>query len=180
MSSHRTERPRRSKPKRAVALGLKRSLESCRGVECSPTCWPPAPKPSRDPASPNTGGELAPDFRKINPSLPAQVGQTSTGRKTQGLGRHGGPERTEEREQRRGRRVPSWQSSPARPNNTLAVETAGWPAGLSPRAWDHRGSLWDGAPATKAGRGWELGSGGGGQGAGIREQGAGAGGRGQG
>ena len=133
MSSHRTERPRQSKPKRAVALGLKRPLESCRGVECGPTCRPPAPKPSRDPASPNTGGELAPDFRKINPSLPAQAGQASTGRKTQGLGRHGGPERTEEREQRRGRRVPSWQSSPACPNKTLAVETAGGPAGLRPQ-----------------------------------------------
>ena len=69
--------------------------------------------------------------------------------------------------------MPSWHCSPDRPNNTLAMEMAGGPAGLSPRAWDHRESLWDRAPATKAGRGQ-------GRGAGGREQRVGAGGRGQG
>lgn len=72
----------------------------------------------------------------------------------------------EEREQSRGRRVPRWQPSPARPNNTLALERAGGAAGLSPRAWDHRGSLWDCAPTIKAGGGRGRG-----QGAGIRRQG---------
>ena len=61
--------------------------------------------------------------------------------------------------------MPRWQPSPACPNNTLALETAGGAAGLSPRAWDHRASL-----SAKAGgvRGREQGAGPGAEG---REQG---------
>lgn len=140
-----------------------------------------APKPSPEiPASPNTQEESwLPDFRKINPSLPA-----SRWAKLQLGGKHKGWECTEAQKGHRGegaeikRRVPSWQSTrlfpitpPGRGDGGMASRPE--PEGLGPQR-----SLWDGAPATKAGRGWELGSGGGGQGQGSESRGrSGAGGR---
>lgn len=187
MSSHRTERPRPSKTKRAVVLGLKRPSSPCRGVECSPTCRPPAPKPSRDPASPNTGGELAPDFRKINPSLPAsRWGQASNWEENTRAG-EARRIRKDGGESRDGKEGPQLAVQPgSAPTTPWPWRRRGGPAGLSPRAWDHRGASGTGLLQQRQagdgswGQGVEgrgQGSEGRGRGRGGREQGRGSGGR---
>lgn len=58
----------------ASAPGLKKPTLSWGASQCSPTCQPPAPRPSRDPASPDMGEELSLDLKKRDPSPPARGG----------------------------------------------------------------------------------------------------------